>query len=145
MPKAYRDFIVLASIMIASCLDAMENDATTTTSRSMLTTSTSMSTTTLVSTKLISTKENTTVSIMSSTTARTQDDKIPKNISHASSLSFPDTVWQCPNITKTGVECSCDFPHTLRCTGDRTALQVIVTMLITVIHLSIHIHTYTNT
>jgi hypothetical protein len=24
------------------------------------------------------------------------------------------------------VECSCDFPHTLRCTGDRTALKVII-------------------
>ena len=33
-------------------------------------------------------------------------------------------VWECPNITKPAVECSCDFPHTLRCTGDRTALKV---------------------
>ncbi|XP_048509967.1 leucine-rich repeats and immunoglobulin-like domains protein 3 [Athalia rosae] len=34
--------------------------------------------------------------------------------------------WKCPNITKPlAVECSCDFPHTLRCTGDKTALQVI--------------------
>lgn len=33
--------------------------------------------------------------------------------------------WKCPNITKQlAVECSCDFPHTLRCTGDKTALQV---------------------
>lgn len=35
-----------------------------------------------------------------------------------------DTPWECPNFTKKNVECSCDFPHTLRCTGDRTALQV---------------------
>lgn len=35
-----------------------------------------------------------------------------------------ESVWECPNITKLGVECSCDFPHTLRCTGDRTALEV---------------------
>ena len=32
--------------------------------------------------------------------------------------------WECPNIRGVGIECSCDFPHTLRCTGDRTALQV---------------------
>lgn len=37
----------------------------------------------------------------------------------------PDaSAWECPNITRAAVECSCDFPHTLRCTGDRTALQV---------------------
>ncbi|XP_008557950.1 slit homolog 2 protein [Microplitis demolitor] len=36
-----------------------------------------------------------------------------------------DTPWECPNFTKKNVECSCDFPHTLRCTGDRTALQTI--------------------
>nr|ACE75336.1 leucine-rich repeat protein [Glyptapanteles indiensis] len=36
-----------------------------------------------------------------------------------------DSPWECPNITKKNVECSCDFPHTLRCTGDRTALQTI--------------------
>nr|ACE75191.1 leucine-rich repeat protein [Glyptapanteles flavicoxis] len=36
-----------------------------------------------------------------------------------------DRPWECPNITKKNVECSCDFPHTLRCTGDRTALQTI--------------------
>lgn len=37
-----------------------------------------------------------------------------------------ESDWKCPNITKQlAVECSCDFPHTLRCTGDKTALQVI--------------------
>lgn len=34
--------------------------------------------------------------------------------------------WQCPEITQQPVvECSCDMPHTLRCTGDKTALQII--------------------
>ncbi|XP_015585957.1 leucine-rich repeats and immunoglobulin-like domains protein 1 [Cephus cinctus] len=36
-----------------------------------------------------------------------------------------NTFWECPNITNVAVDCSCDFPHTLRCTGDRTALQAI--------------------
>ncbi|XP_024877515.1 leucine-rich repeats and immunoglobulin-like domains protein 1 isoform X2 [Temnothorax curvispinosus] len=73
-------------------------------------------------------------------TMATQDDGISKNLSHAlpssspsplplpspsPSPSFSNTVWECPNITKAGVECSCDFPHTLRCTGDRTALEII--------------------
>lgn len=39
-------------------------------------------------------------------------------------IKIAETPWECPNITKGTVECSCDFPHTLRCTGDRTALQV---------------------
>ncbi|KAK0091329.1 hypothetical protein PV326_003389 [Microctonus aethiopoides] len=40
-------------------------------------------------------------------------------------IKIAETPWECPNITKGTVECSCDFPHTLRCTGDRTALQAI--------------------
>ncbi|KAF5305098.1 hypothetical protein FQA39_LY09360 [Lamprigera yunnana] len=35
-------------------------------------------------------------------------------------------IWKCPDINQEpSVECSCDMPHTLRCTGDRSALQVI--------------------
>ncbi|KAJ9599856.1 hypothetical protein L9F63_009896 [Diploptera punctata] len=34
--------------------------------------------------------------------------------------------WRCPEITQPpAVSCSCDLPHTLRCTGDNSALQVI--------------------
>lgn len=34
--------------------------------------------------------------------------------------------WICPEIAEQPtVECSCDMPHTLRCTGDRSALQII--------------------
>lgn len=54
---------------------------------------------------------------------KSMDEENIQDPSHASSPSS-DTIWECPNITKAGVECSCDFPHTLRCTGDRTALQV---------------------
>ena len=34
--------------------------------------------------------------------------------------------WKCPEIAEQpAVECSCDMPHTLRCTGDKTAMQII--------------------
>ncbi|XP_066257433.1 uncharacterized protein Lrt [Euwallacea similis] len=39
-------------------------------------------------------------------------------------------TWHCPEITQQPVvECSCDMPHTLRCTGDKTALQIIARKL----------------
>ncbi|CAH0550794.1 unnamed protein product [Brassicogethes aeneus] len=38
----------------------------------------------------------------------------------------PPEVWKCPVIAEQPiVECSCDMPHTLRCTGDRTAMEII--------------------
>ncbi|XP_050509661.1 protein slit [Diabrotica virgifera virgifera] len=41
----------------------------------------------------------------------------------------PD-LWKCPEIdSQPVVECSCDMPHTLRCTGDKTALKIIGDML----------------
>ncbi|XP_011689238.1 PREDICTED: uncharacterized protein LOC105450861 isoform X2 [Wasmannia auropunctata] len=127
MPKLFWDLFALTLIMTASCLDAEDNVTMTiemSTLMATLTTSTSIPTIT---------EEN---ALSSSVTVTTQDDGIPKNLSHVSpsplpspspsSLSsFSDTAWECPNITKAGVECSCDFPHTLRCTGDRTALQTI--------------------
>lgn len=34
--------------------------------------------------------------------------------------------WQCPKIASPpAADCGCDMPHTLRCSGDRTALDVI--------------------
>ncbi|CAG9863705.1 unnamed protein product [Phyllotreta striolata] len=37
----------------------------------------------------------------------------------------PD-LWRCPEIdSQPTVECTCDMPHTLRCTGDKTALAII--------------------
>lgn len=38
----------------------------------------------------------------------------------------PKDEWKCPEIAEQPiVECSCDMPHTLRCTGDKTALGTI--------------------
>lgn len=99
MPEPFRNLLVLTLIMTASCLDVTENDATTTTETS-----------TLMSTSGI-------------TTVAAEENASPAPSSSSSSPS--DAIWECPNITKAGVECSCDFPHTLRCTGDRTALQII--------------------
>lgn len=128
MSKLFRDVLILTLIMSASCFDATEDNVTTTT----------MKISTLIATTYIDTSMRTTVTeektLSPSTTA--QNDDIPKNLSHALPLlsspspspsSSSDTLWECPNITKAGVECSCDFPHTLRCTGDRTALEVIET------------------
>ncbi|XP_021931325.1 insulin-like growth factor-binding protein complex acid labile subunit [Zootermopsis nevadensis] len=40
------------------------------------------------------------------------------------------TPWRCPEITQPpAVTCSCDLPHTLRCTGGSSALQVIAEAL----------------
>ncbi|XP_047510280.1 uncharacterized protein LOC125053111 [Pieris napi] len=34
--------------------------------------------------------------------------------------------WRCPELSaRPSAECSCDLPHTLRCAGDHTALQII--------------------
>ncbi|XP_023289188.1 uncharacterized protein LOC105696975 [Orussus abietinus] len=49
----------------------------------------------------------------------------PPEVSTTMAANLSDTVWECPIITNNAVECSCDFPHTLRCTGDRSALEVI--------------------
>ncbi|XP_040154884.1 uncharacterized protein LOC120895502 isoform X1 [Anopheles arabiensis] len=38
--------------------------------------------------------------------------------------------WRCPNVTEgTNLECSCDLPHTLRCSGDLHGLEVIADSL----------------
>lgn len=131
MPKSFRSLLVLALIMTVSCLDATENDATTSMSSTITTTTMSTKSTTVRMTMTtIATEGNASTFATASTTVATpvtvtmQNDGISTNMSNASSSS-PDVVWECPNITKAGVECSCDFPHTLRCTGDRTALQVI--------------------
>ncbi|XP_008195540.1 leucine-rich repeat-containing protein 15 isoform X1 [Tribolium castaneum] len=39
-------------------------------------------------------------------------------------------VWKCPKISEQPVvECSCDMPHTLRCTGDKSAMSIIAKTL----------------
>ncbi|KAK2577261.1 hypothetical protein KPH14_003401 [Odynerus spinipes] len=60
------------------------------------------------------------------TSSSTSVNSSEKDLEEVTTTSFlSHSVWECPNIRQTGVECSCDFPHTLRCTGDRTALQII--------------------
>ncbi|XP_047036745.1 leucine-rich repeat-containing G-protein coupled receptor 5 [Helicoverpa zea] len=40
--------------------------------------------------------------------------------------SAVDAQWRCPGLSaRPAAECSCDLPHTLRCAGDHTALQII--------------------
>lgn len=117
---APRCSLILLLTMIASCIDAMMSDFLedeTTINKISTTTSASM----VITTSSLNKAEKTMVN--SSNTVKSQNEKNVQDPSHAFSPS--DMVWECPNITKAGVECSCDFPHTLRCTGDRTALQVI--------------------
>ncbi|XP_012552140.1 leucine-rich repeat-containing protein 15 [Bombyx mori] len=41
-------------------------------------------------------------------------------------LKLSEGQWRCPSLSsRPAAECSCDLPHTLRCTGDHTALQII--------------------
>ncbi|XP_013190967.2 leucine-rich repeat-containing protein 15 [Amyelois transitella] len=41
-------------------------------------------------------------------------------------LSNAHAQWRCPGLSaRPAAECSCDLPHTLRCAGDHTALQII--------------------
>ncbi|XP_046143374.1 vasorin-like [Osmia bicornis bicornis] len=113
--------LILLLTTIAS-LDAMMEDfvedETTTTS------DVSMNSSTVSFTTMPSSEKTTATTVNSSNIVKNPDEETIQDSSHASSPSS-DTVWECPNITKAGVECSCDFPHTLRCTGDRTALQTI--------------------
>ncbi|XP_069356129.1 uncharacterized protein Lrt [Maniola hyperantus] len=41
-------------------------------------------------------------------------------------ISSTSSEWDCPELSsRPSAECSCDLPHTLRCAGDHTALQII--------------------
>ncbi|CAK1547729.1 unnamed protein product [Leptosia nina] len=41
-------------------------------------------------------------------------------------VSNTASEWRCPELSaRPSAECSCDLPHTLRCAGDHTALQII--------------------
>lgn len=56
-----------------------------------------------------------------------EGEEVPPDMKHGTNGTREnDRVddWKCPNVTGANIECSCDFPHTLRCTGDRAALQV---------------------
>ena len=57
-------------------------------------------------------------------------DPRKRKIEKKSIIISPDTVsheWKCPNIsTSRNLECGCDMPHTLRCSGDIHSLEVCV-------------------
>ncbi|XP_076234492.1 leucine-rich tendon-specific protein [Calliopsis andreniformis] len=113
-------------LTLASCMDATKDDVARdedeATSNATSTTSNATYTTSFTTVPSVSKAEE--LPVNSSNVVKSPGEGNVKESSHASSPSS-DTVWECPNITKAGVECSCDFPHTLRCTGDRTALQTI--------------------
>lgn len=54
-------------------------------------------------------------------------DPRKRKIERKSIIISPDlTDWKCPNISSSrNLECGCDMPHTLRCSGDVHSLQVI--------------------
>lgn len=54
-------------------------------------------------------------------------DPRKRKIERKSIIIRPDlTDWKCPNISSSrNLECGCDMPHTLRCSGDVHSLQVI--------------------
>ncbi|CAL7945568.1 unnamed protein product [Xylocopa violacea] len=123
MPWTSQYTLILLLTTILSCMDATMDDfpedrtitnVISTTSASMITTITNLN----KAEKML---------VNSSNTVKSLDQENIQDSSHA--LSSSDTVWECPNIKKAGVECSCDLPHTLRCTGGRTALQTISTHL----------------
>ncbi|CAB0042768.1 unnamed protein product [Trichogramma brassicae] len=75
-------------------------------------------------------RASTSVVVVADTDIDEEDDKqlLPKSsTSHPPPPPPPPIVasWECPEITGQGIECSCDFPHTLRCIGDRTSLKSI--------------------
>ncbi|XP_050592480.1 slit homolog 1 protein-like [Bombus affinis] len=114
--------LILLLTTIASCMDAtidgfLEDETTT----NAISTTTSAPVVTTIS----SLNKVEKAMVNSSNAVKSQDDENIQDPTHASSSPSSDMVWECPNITKAGVECSCDLPHTLRCTGDRTTLQII--------------------
>nr|XP_031829605.1 uncharacterized protein LOC116425698 [Nomia melanderi] len=112
--------LILLLTTLASCMDATQENRTEDETTSGLITTGAPTITTVPDmneTELVPANN-------SSNVVKSPAGENVKDASHATSPS-PDSVWECPNITKAGVECSCDFPHTLRCTGDRTTLQTI--------------------
>ncbi|KAL2740634.1 vasorin-like isoform X2 [Vespula squamosa] len=133
MPRTFRSLIILTTIMTALCFDARDNESTIRSSTMMSTTTSTVTTSTditMINSTTISMVDSLLITMNSRESVETvtslssiSSEKDSKEVSTTSFMS--DSVWECPNITKTSVECSCDFPHTLRCTGERTALQVI--------------------
>ncbi|CAK9833580.1 Leucine-rich repeat-containing protein 15 [Anthophora retusa] len=116
--------LIVSLITVASCMDAKMDDSIMEDRTITGVISTTTSAPVVVTTISGLNKVEKTPPVNSSNAVKSPDNENIPDSSHAPSPSS-DTVWECPNITKAGVECSCDFPHTLRCTGDSTALQAI--------------------
>lgn len=54
-------------------------------------------------------------------------DSRKRKVEDKSVLISPDLIdWKCPNISQSrNLECGCDMPHTLRCSGDVHGLELI--------------------
>ncbi|XP_076642523.1 leucine-rich tendon-specific protein [Halictus rubicundus] len=117
--------LVLVLITLASCTDATKDP--TEDERTIDGTTTSVPMLTLIPDDVEEAPVNNSSNVVKSPAEENVKDSshAPLPSSSPSPSPSPDTVWECPNITKAGVECSCDVPHTLRCTGDRTTLQTI--------------------
>lgn len=59
-------------------------------------------------------------------------DSRKRKLEKKSIIINPDEVeWKCPNISSNrNLECGCDMPHTLRCSGDIHSLEVCYLMLL---------------
>ena len=141
MPRTLQILLALATLSMAFSSGAEDQNFT---SRSISTTnikdetSTITESTTMLPTTLINTIRTTEPTEIPETSTIGITTTIPRKVTHVTPNSTKvqlqptskrrndslNVVWECPNITGVGIECSCDFPHTLRCTGDRTALQV---------------------
>lgn len=61
----------------------------------------------------------------------------------------PQVEWQCPNITSSrNLECGCDMPHTLRCSGDihslGVSLYIYLVPILIALNIILHTSQYTN-
>ncbi|KAK0175297.1 hypothetical protein PV327_009058 [Microctonus hyperodae] len=130
MPESGRMLVALTLMIIASISNVTSENVTTI---SNATTQLSPLTTEFYSSSSISSSSEFPPNELQTEAAATSTISMQTNNPSSSSSKMPnkklikitESPWECPNITKGTVECSCDFPHTLRCTGDRTALQAI--------------------
>ncbi|XP_011499113.1 PREDICTED: leucine-rich repeat-containing protein 15 [Ceratosolen solmsi marchali] len=119
MPDTFQSFLAVAIIIMVSSLGATLSYSTMTTPAAQAASAITMANST-----------PTTMAMTGTTAASTSAPSIPAINENATSTKetpkiMSDIVWECPSITGVGIECSCDFPHTLRCIGDRTSLQTI--------------------
>lgn len=68
------------------------------------------------------------LSVLALGQAAQRDNSTPRLREEAPSAA--QQQWRCPEISQPpSVSCSCDIPHTLRCTGDSSALRIVAARL----------------